>query len=78
MGVGCRFGAIPWRILMVAVTVCAVALAGAASASAAVGDLTPAGCIADSGGPASCIGADGLGSPGAIAVSPDGRNAYAA
>jgi DNA-binding beta-propeller fold protein YncE len=75
---GCRFGAIPWRILMVAVTVCAVALAGAASASAAVGDLTPAGCIADSGGPASCIGAGGLGSAGAIAVSPDGRNAYVA
>ena len=75
---GCRFGAIQWRILMVAVTVCAVALAGAASASAAVGDLTPAGCIADSGGPASCIGADDLGGAAAIAVSPDGRNAYAA
>ncbi len=46
---------------------------------AANGDLTPAGCIGNSGtGPPSCIGADGLQGADSVAVSPDGKSVYVA
>ena len=49
------------------------------SAAAAVGDLTPAGCIGNTGtGPASCIGTDGLDAARSVAVSPDNKSVYVA
>ena len=47
------------------------------SAAAAVGDLTPAGCIGNTGtGPASCIGTDGLDGADSVAVSADNKSVY--
>jgi DNA-binding beta-propeller fold protein YncE len=44
-----------------------------------VGDLTPAGCIGNSGnGPASCIGTAGLSGAAGVAVSQDGKSVYVA
>jgi DNA-binding beta-propeller fold protein YncE len=52
-------------------------------ARGASGTLTPAGCLGNPGipgnpgvGPGNCNGADGLGGPQALAVSPDGKNVY--
>ena len=69
--VGVRLGA--------ALVMLVVCVFGAGSAAAAVGDLTPARCIGNTGtGPPSCIGADGLEDPVSVAVSPDGHSAYVA
>ncbi len=69
-----------WRFPAVMAAVYFVSLAVLTqSAAAAVGDLTPAGCIGNSNpGPPSCIGADGLDGPESVAVSPDGRSVYVA
>ena len=49
------------------------------SAAAAVGDLTPAGCIGNTGnGPTSCTGADGLDAADSVAVSADNKSVYVA
>ncbi len=67
-----------WRLQAVISAVSVVSLAALApSAAAAEGDLTPAGCLGNSGtGPPSCIGADGLFGADSVAVSPDGQNVY--
>lgn len=57
----------------------ASASAVAAFARAADGKLTPIGCIADVGAPTSCAAhAEGLAAPQYLAISPDGKNVYAA
>ena len=45
--------------------------------ASAFGDLTPFGCVGNSGaGPPSCIGSDGLDGSAQVVVSPDGKNVY--
>jgi DNA-binding beta-propeller fold protein YncE len=72
----CRSCAPLRAIVMLAV--CLGCLASVGSAAAAVGDLTPVGCIGNSGtGPPSCIGTVGLDGASSVAVSRDGQNVYA-
>ena len=67
------------RSLGITALACAWCAIGATTAGAAVGDLTPAGCIGKRGtSPASCIVVDGLGGATAVAVSPDGASVYVA
>ena len=64
----------------VALAVAIASLVIAAAALAAVGELTPAGCIDDNDtGADGCAGsADGLDGARSVAVSPDGKSVYAA
>jgi DNA-binding beta-propeller fold protein YncE len=76
LAAACRSCAPLRAIVMLAV--CLGCLASVGSAAAAVGDLTPVGCIGNSGtGPPSCIGTVGLDGASSVAVSRDGQNVYA-
>jgi DNA-binding beta-propeller fold protein YncE len=64
------------RALLV-VGMCLGCLVCVAPATAAVGDLTPFGCVGEFvTGPPGCIGDEGLENPNFVTVSPDGKNVY--
>jgi sugar lactone lactonase YvrE len=66
------------RVSLVGAATAVASLAIAAGALAAVGDLTPQGCIADVGDAAGCgATAEGLDGAFEVAMSPDGASVYA-